>query len=872
MAELALVSSIIAIIQISRDVITQAYKYGQAVKSAKEDMQRVQAEVKDLNAILIKLKDLARRAEASGRSLTLWPTLVSLQDPTSSLHKCQKELEKLQPGLAPVGFWEKSKARALWPPKRNGIYQILDTLRQQKVHLTEALNIDQTGQVLEMAQVVEDTAKLQIAGCGKTVLCSTIVEDTRASCKASPVAFYYFDITDREKQKVSSLLRSILGQLCTQMAAVPETVSALHKTYKLGSHIPQQPLIDTLDSILPQIDKPHVFIDALDECEDTDQLLKAIKKLHGNLQILVTSQKQSKLSDTLQGIATEISIQSEVIDRDIGLHVQESLKDGKLRQWKNHPIKDKIINTLQDGAGGSFRWVSCQIDSLGGCSSEDDVRSALEDLPRDLNHTYDRILKRIYDQDQRSKGKTAAKIKAALQWLAFARRPLLLQEVLEAAVINPEHPFEISARILLEPHFISDSCSSLVVITASTRRGCEKLEELKFAHPSVQRYLTSERIQSSGEHASLFSFSFSENDAHSFIGRSCLRYLLQFDKPETLNWKTLLTFPLAKYSAKFWIDHYTAIGDNPDRTRLDDLGIELLESERNSFKNWIRICDFFQHWRIHGELERTIFDPPLCYIARLGLLGLARRLLEKGANVNAQGGVYGNALQAAVFRGNVKLVQLLLNEGADVNAQGGEYGNALQAAASGGRVEIVQLLLNNGADVNAQGGTYGNALQAAAPGGCVEIVQLLLNEGADVNAQSEKYGNALRAAAWDGDVEIVQLLLTEGADVNAQGGGYGNALQAAAWRGGAETVQLLLNEGADVNAQGGEYGNALQAAAWKGSAEAVQLLLNEGADVNAQGGCCGSALRAAVSIRNVKIVNLLLDNGADVSSEAVAST
>ncbi|KAA6414848.1 MAG: hypothetical protein FRX48_01598 [Lasallia pustulata] len=163
MAELALVSSIIAVIQISRDVITQAYKYGQAVKSAKEDMQRVQAEVHDLEDILGKLKDLARRAEASGRSLTLWPTLVSLQDPTSSLHKCQKELEKLQPGLTPVGFWEKSKARALWPHKQNGIYQILDTIRQQKLHLAEALNIDQTGQVLETAQVVEDTAKLQIA-------------------------------------------------------------------------------------------------------------------------------------------------------------------------------------------------------------------------------------------------------------------------------------------------------------------------------------------------------------------------------------------------------------------------------------------------------------------------------------------------------------------------------------------------------------------------------------------------------------------------------------------------------------------------------------------------------------------------------------
>jgi ankyrin repeat protein len=38
--------------------------------------------------------------------------------------------------------------------------------------------------------------------------------------------------------------------------------------------------------------------------------------------------------------------------------------------------------------------------------------------------------------------------------------------------------------------------------------------------------------------------------------------------------------------------------------------------------------------------------------------------------------------------------------GADVNAQGGEYGNALQAASSSGNQEIVELLIEMGADVN----------------------------------------------------------------------------------------------------------------------------------------------------------------------------
>jgi ankyrin repeat protein len=64
--------------------------------------------------------------------------------------------------------------------------------------------------------------------------------------------------------------------------------------------------------------------------------------------------------------------------------------------------------------------------------------------------------------------------------------------------------------------------------------------------------------------------------------------------------------------------------------------------------------------------------------------------------------------------GHDSVVTLLLEKGADVNAQGGFYGNALQAAAQGGYTSVVTLLLEKGADVNAQGGCYGNALQAAS--------------------------------------------------------------------------------------------------------------------------------------------------------------
>ena len=65
-----------------------------------------------------------------------------------------------------------------------------------------------------------------------------------------------------------------------------------------------------------------------------------------------------------------------------------------------------------------------------------------------------------------------------------------------------------------------------------------------------------------------------------------------------------------------------------------------------------------------------------------------------------------------------------------INAQGGYYGNTLQAASWGGHNQVMQVLLDKGADVNAQGGYYGNALQAASHRGHEKVVQMLLEKGA----------------------------------------------------------------------------------------------------------------------------------------------
>ncbi|CAG8327534.1 unnamed protein product [Penicillium salamii] len=268
---------------------------------------------------------------------------------------------------------------------------------------------------------------------------------------------------------------------------------------------------------------------------------------------------------------------------------------------------------------------------------------------------------------------------------------------------------------------------------------------------------------------------------------------------------------------------------------------------------------------IRSEDERR---PALTSAALDGNLNTIRLLLSQGADVNAPGGVYGNALAAAASRGKLDAINLLLDLGADANAPGGDFKTPLQYAVLGGKLDAIRLLLDRGADVNGLGGA---ALQdATTTRGSVETVNLLLDRGADVNASGRQFGTALQSAAYYGKLEILQVLLDRGADVSASGGQYGNALQAASFNGNVEIMERLLDRGADVNASGGECGNALQAAthggAWDQHFDAAKLLVDRGADVNASGGLRGNALRAAVWNVNFRVAELLLDRGAYVNA------
>jgi ankyrin repeat protein len=444
------------------------------------------------------------------------------------------------------------------------------------------------------------------------------------------------------------------------------------------------------------------------------------------------------------------------------------------------------------------------------------LRKSLATLPQTLDQTYDRILTAISEEYS----DYAIRI---LQWLTFSARPLSVEEVAEVVAIDvARNPAFDRDEVLEDPLEVLDICSSLITITMNEADGRSRPAQriVALAHYSVQEYLVSDRIRQ----GSAKEYSMQETECHNAIAKGSLKYLMQLQ--QLLERETLQACALARYSAEFWSSHLRKTGDEGEQA--SQLAMGLMAKEEPAYLNWIRLHDPDRAWE-GPSLEKSLnsVPMPLYYAAILGFSIITGLLLDKGAEVNAHGGRYGNALQAASEGGHEQVVKALLDAGAEVNAQGGDYGNALQAASEGGHEQVVRTLLNAGAEINVQGGRYGNALQAASARGHEQIVKTLLNAGADVNAQGGHYGNALQAASEKGYEQVVKTLLDMGADVNAQGGRYDNALSAAAYGGHEEVLELLISN-CSISRVQDYYGRTLLWwAAAGGNIATVEILMNQ---------------------------------------------
>jgi ankyrin repeat domain-containing protein 50 len=310
---------------------------------------------------------------------------------------------------------------------------------------------------------------------------------------------------------------------------------------------------------------------------------------------------------------------------------------------------------------------------------------------------------------------------------------------------------------------------------------------------------------------------------------------------------------------------------------------------------------------------------PLWCAFEYGGEAVMEQLLICGADVNAKDLDGNTALSQAAELENGPMMSLLLRYGVDIEAKNENGLTVVEAAVYYGQLKVVQILLENKAMLkpDSQGQTalhlavynynengirmvheMGPFLDQERKGPRLNItenlvptrsgpgafrgdeiwgqmVPLLLKHGVDMEGKDVHGKTALNSAVCNAHELLVRILLKNGADVNARDNFGLTPLHQAAHGGNEAIARILLENGADITAKDDQAiisGIALTPIQIAGCLEhwpVVKLLIEKEAEFEADNGLQRTALHAAANIGWNKVVQLLLADNADIEARDV---
>lgn len=200
------------------------------------------------------------------------------------------------------------------------------------------------------------------------------------------------------------------------------------------------------------------------------------------------------------------------------------------------------------------------------------IERQLDNLPKTLEGTYDRILNELDDFERREAQRLLALI-------CFSRRPLTLPEVVDALAIDFEDPdqgpFDPSYRVK-DPMTVLDYCPGLITLMQKRRVNAPRWRDnpvIALAHFSVDQYLRPKPKE--------WRFG-GPTAAHALIARTCLRYLLYFDSLDNYSKTIMREYSFLYFAARNFPYHLKLSGYDE---KAMDLAWRLVNTEKS-----LRIC------------------------------------------------------------------------------------------------------------------------------------------------------------------------------------------------------------------------------------------------------------------------------------------
>lgn len=269
-----------------------------------------------------------------------------------------------------------------------------------------------------------------------------------------------------------------------------------------------------------------------------------------------------------------------------------------------------------------------------------------------------------------------------------------------------------------------------------------------------------------------------------------------------------------------------------------------------------------------SEAEQQRLDRQLVEAAWQNDVALARRLIARGADVNAKDDSVQSAYLIATSEGYLDLLELTLRNGADVDSKDSFNGTGLIRAAERGHWDVVGRLVRAGIPLDHVNELGWTALHEAIVLGdgsrrYVDTVRVLVAAGADVRLRSQRDGVTPVDHARSKGYDTMANLLSKAARSDDLG-----AQDRAAQGRGAEDRDAEDRDAQDRGAQerAGQdraVDDRLLRSAVEGDADRVALALRAGARLEARDSDRRTPLLHAVTHDRLAVARLLVALGAN---------
>ncbi|KEQ59893.1 purine and uridine phosphorylase [Aureobasidium melanogenum CBS 110374] len=201
-----------------------------------------------------------------------------------------------------------------------------------------------------------------IAGCGKTILSSTIINHLQSDVEPDrPLLYFYFDFNESNKQNLENMLRSLTSQLYQAQPEARSLLDELWRSHGNGNQrLSKQSLSSTLQEILRKVTNTSILLDALDESTTRGEVitwLKSVLGLGSVCRVLVTARREEDIEAGFRHWMQHedwIDIRKGDIDRDIRTYVHDTVRySSELDRWQNRPdVQNEIESDLVEKADG----------------------------------------------------------------------------------------------------------------------------------------------------------------------------------------------------------------------------------------------------------------------------------------------------------------------------------------------------------------------------------------------------------------------------------------------------------------------------------------------------------------------------------------